>query len=62
MNSEHTPQAKRPWEAPEIVDIGGIVELTEAMTTNVNDGSRMAPTTYFHGRKAETDEVDLDGR
>jgi hypothetical protein len=46
--STNKPSAKpkRPWRAPEIVKVGGVLDLTEAVTTNVNDGSSasMVPT------------------
>lgn len=59
--ADQSPE-KRPWESPTIVDVGDIAELTEAMTTNVNDNQRMTPTTWHGGRKPDTDEVELDGR
>jgi hypothetical protein len=38
---------KRQWRAPEIVNLGGVLDLTEAATTNVNDSpSASMATTY----------------
>jgi hypothetical protein len=34
---EKKPQEKRAWHSPEIVDVGGVLDLTEAVTENVND-------------------------
>jgi hypothetical protein len=46
MKQNETPQAanpekqeKRTWQSPEIVNVGGVLELTEAIIQNVNDGS-----------------------
>ena len=30
-------QDKRTWRAPELIDIGNVVDLTEGMGTNVRD-------------------------
>ena len=32
-------QTKRPWRKPEIVNVGGVLDLTEAVGGNLNDGS-----------------------
>ncbi len=43
---ENKPQQKRTWHSPEIVNVGGVLDLTEAITENVNDSrsSSMTPT------------------
>jgi hypothetical protein len=61
MHSEDSPQEKRAWRAPEIVDVGGVLELTEGQSENVREpGSN--PMTYSLNRKPAEDEVDLEGR
>jgi hypothetical protein len=65
MDHSDQAQPKRAWRAPEMIDVGGVLDLTEGMSTNVRDnhdkphdpvswsedGSRIAP--------GANDEVDL---
>jgi hypothetical protein len=37
---------KRPWRAPEIVEVGAIVDVTEGQNTNVNDNPGSTPISY----------------
>jgi hypothetical protein len=61
MSQSDQPQAKRPWQAPEMIEVGGVLDVTEAIIENVNDGSKMAPATYkTHGRTDRDEVVDLD--
>ncbi len=61
MHRDDLPQEKRAWRAPEIVDVGGVLDLTEGNDGNVRDPNS-DPMTYNRGaggtRSAE-DEVDL---
>jgi hypothetical protein len=36
-DSQTAAPAKRQWRAPEIVNVGGVLDLTEAVGANVND-------------------------
>ena len=61
MSQSDQPQAKRPWQAPEMIEVGGVLDVTEAIIENVNDGSKMAPVTYRTGGRMDNDaEVELD--
>jgi hypothetical protein len=53
-------QEKRAWRAPELIDVGGVVELTEGMNTNVRDNeySTMPPT--WNPERMGSGEVDLE--
>jgi hypothetical protein len=63
--SETQPSAKRPWHAPEIVEVGGVSEMTTGGDGNVRDP--LADTTHVtyrpNTRSGNTfDEVELDDR
>jgi hypothetical protein len=61
MQDTDRPQQKRAWSAPEIVDVGGVLDLTEGQKDNVRDPGSDPPT-YSYNRMPESDEVDLEGR
>ena len=51
---------KRPWRAPELIDIGNVVDLTEGMETNVRDNLGLEPPTYNNPHPFGLHEVDLE--
>jgi hypothetical protein len=40
---------KRPWRAPEIVNVGGVLDLTEAVGGNLSDSGGASPPSYQGG-------------
>lgn len=55
--------AKRPWHTPEIVDVGGVDEITMAGPGNVRDGSNAQVLYKPNTRLPNTDdEVELETR
>jgi hypothetical protein len=53
-------QDKRTWRAPELIDIGNVVDLTEGMGTNVRDNQGQEPPSYNQPNRNVLDEVELD--
>jgi hypothetical protein len=53
-------QEKRPWRAPELIDVGDVSDVTEGMSTNVRDGA--VTQVSYEGGRSGTDEVDLEQR
>lgn len=52
-------QDKRPWHAPELIDVGDATDLTEGMQQNVGDpGSN--PQSWSLNRTDGPAEVDLE--
>ena len=51
-------QEKRTWHAPELVDVGDVLDLTEGMQENV--GERTNPVTWSLHRAGGSDEVELE--
>jgi hypothetical protein len=58
--SEKQPNEKREWRAPEIIEVGSIVDMTAGDKANVRDpGSD--PMTYDPKAHGPLGEVDLEG-
>ena len=52
-------QEKRTWRAPELIDVGRVVDVTEGMVTNGRDNQGETPVTYSINRIDGPDEVEL---
>ena len=53
-------QEKRPWSAPEMIDVGDVVDVTEGMSTNVRDNDRNTATLTYSKDGNRFDEVELE--
>jgi hypothetical protein len=51
-------QEKRPWHAPELIDVGDVADLTEGMDTNVGEGTN--PASWRTSRIDGAAEVELE--
>jgi len=40
-------QKKRTWRSPEIITVGGVLDLTEGTSENVRDNHHGKPPTWF---------------
>jgi hypothetical protein len=61
MSQSDQPQEKRTWRAPEMIEVGGVLDVTEAVGGNLNDGSNLAPVTYKNGSRSDSkQEVELE--
>jgi hypothetical protein len=62
---ENDRTEKRAWSAPEMIDVGSVLELTEGMSTNVRDNhdEPQQPVSWSQDGKrigpGPDDEVDL---
>ena len=52
-------RAKQPWRSPEIISVGGVLDLTEGTTENVRDNGHHEPPTWM-GHKPTDSEISLD--
>ena len=52
-------QEKRTWRAPELIDVGNVVDVTEGMSSNVRDNHGSDPPSYSESRH-DAGEVDLE--
>ncbi|HEV2740543.1 MAG TPA: hypothetical protein VGU66_18430 [Candidatus Elarobacter sp.] len=53
-------QEKRTWRAPEMIDVGDVVDVTEGMATNVRDNDTHSTTLTYSLNGNRFDEVDLE--
>ena len=49
---------KRPWHAPELIDVGDASDLTEGMDQNVGEGTN--PASWRNARMDDVAEVELE--
>jgi hypothetical protein len=56
---EDMNQEKRTWRAPELIDVGDVVDVTEGMSSNVRDNPGSDSPSYNESRY-NADEVDLE--
>ena len=59
MHEDNQPPDKRPWRAPEMIDVGGAIDLTHGMGGNVGEGTN--PATWQYGTRSQDEEVELEG-
>jgi hypothetical protein len=58
--TKQAPGNKRSWHLPNIITVGGIMELTEGTSENVRDNHHEKPPTYHDTSRPGSCEVDLD--
>lgn len=58
MPEEKLSSEKRPWRAPEMIDVGGAIDLTHGMGGNVGEGTN--PASWQPNTRSQDDEVDLE--
>ena len=60
MSQNDQPQEKRAWRAPEIVQVGGVLDVTEAVTENLRDNPTSTNVNYRTGSTDGSKEVELE--
>lgn len=60
MSQTDQPQEKTAWRAPEMIEVGGVLDVTEAVMENLRDNPTSSNVNYRTGSTDGSKEVDLE--